>query len=217
VPITFSLKEVAALVDVPERTVRRAVEQKVVRARAIKVGHVLRYRIEARDLVFVKLLTAFPFPIDRNDKEAWQQIIGKRRPAAGRWRLHEGALISDSDDVEVRIELKNVRRALANRLRTFRRGRRRIVTDPEVVGGEPIFEGTRIPLSHITGLIAKGVPKAEIAEDYPALGSLDLEYAALATRMRPSPGRPRRPLTLLRDGQPVQTRDVHVSIRAPSA
>ncbi len=215
--VTFSLKEVAAIAAVPERRVRRAVDQDLIRTQAMKVGRVLRYRIPSRDLVFVKLLAAFPFSVDRQDKESWQRLLTRRCQIAGRWRMDDCALVSDSAGVEVRVELKTLRQILAHQLQVFRYGRRRIVTDPEIVGGEPVYAGTRIPLSHISGLIAKGVPMAEIAEDYPTLSPRDLEYAAMVAPMRPNPGRPHRPLTLLRNGRPIKTQDVRVSGRAASA
>jgi uncharacterized protein (DUF433 family) len=59
---------------------------------------------------------------------------------------------------------------------------RRIVSDPAILGGTPVFRGTRIPLEHIAGLIRKGVPAAEIAEDHPALSPQDISYARAYVR-----------------------------------
>jgi len=66
------------------------------------------------------------------------------------------------------------------------------------MAGEPVFEGTRIPLAHISGLIAKGVPREEIAEDYPALSRAHLDFAAIHSKMKRNPGRPRKPLRFVR-------------------
>lgn len=70
------------------------------------------------------------------------------------------------------------------------RSRRRIISNPEILGGEPVFEGTRIPLAHIAGLIADGVDLAEIREDYPCLSEPDLQFAAVRAEAKPSPGLP---------------------------
>ena len=80
----------------------------------------------------------------------------------------------------------------------LKRGLKRIMSDPEVMAGEPVFAGTRIPLAHISGLIAKGVPREEIAEDYPALSRADLDFAAIHSKMKRNPGRPRKPLRFVR-------------------
>jgi uncharacterized protein (DUF433 family) len=67
------------------------------------------------------------------------------------------------------IECKEFRRTVARNLAAFRWGRRRVVSIPDVLGGEPVFRGTRIPLQHVASLFRKGVPEKEIAEDFPAL------------------------------------------------
>jgi len=52
------------------------------------------------------------------------------------------------------------------------RTRERIVSAPDVLGGEPVFRGTRLPLQHVASLFRKGVPEKEIADDFPALSAL---------------------------------------------
>jgi|SRR5882757_5462759 len=80
------------------------------------------------------------------------------------------------------------------------RSRRPIISNPDILGGEPVFEGTRIPLAHITGLIANGVDLAEIREDYPSLSEPDLQLAAIRAKIKPSGGRPRKELEIRRHG-----------------
>jgi uncharacterized protein (DUF433 family) len=104
---------------------------------------------------------------------------------------------------EVMSALPKARRArIDRRYREYRRGLKRIVSDPAVMAGEPVFAGTRIPLAHISGLIAKGIPLDEIAEDYPALGRADLAFAAIHAKMKRNPGRPRKPLRFVRESLP---------------
>jgi uncharacterized protein (DUF433 family) len=59
---------------------------------------------------------------------------------------------------------------------------RRIVANPEILGGKPIVEGTRLSVDHILGLLAHGMSHAEIVEAYPALTIDDvnavIQYAA---------------------------------------
>ncbi len=72
-----------------------------------------------------------------------------------------------------------------------------IQTARDVLGGEPVFEGTRIPLQHIASLFRKGAPEKEIAEDFPSLKPQDLAYARLAARFGRKPGRPKKHLDSL--------------------
>ena len=63
--------------------------------------------------------------------------------------------------------------------------RKRITSDPAVLSGTPVFRGTRIPLDHIVGLLRKGVPLSEIAEDYPSLSRQDIAFARVYLRLKP--------------------------------
>jgi len=58
------------------------------------------------------------------------------------------------------------------------RTRERIVSAPDVLGGEPVFRGTRLPLQHVASLFRKGVPEKEIADDFPSLSARDLDTPA---------------------------------------
>lgn len=77
--------------------------------------------------------------------------------------------------------------------------RKRIISDPEILGGTPVFRGTRIPLDHIAGLMRKGVPTSEIAEDYPSLSRHDIAFARVYARLvKPEPGRAIKPIEMKR-------------------
>jgi uncharacterized protein (DUF433 family) len=79
------------------------------------------------------------------------------------------------------------------------RGKERITSSPDVLGGEPVFRGTRIRLEHVAALFRKHVPDEEIAEDFPALDERDLAYARLAARLGQPPGRPKKRLRIERE------------------
>ena len=60
----------------------------------------------------------------------------------------------------------------------------RIVVNPEILGGKPIIDGTRLSVEHVLGLLASGMSHAEIIEAYPELNEeniqLVLTYASRA-------------------------------------
>jgi uncharacterized protein (DUF433 family) len=78
---------------------------------------------------------------------------------------------------------------------------KRIVSDPAILGGIPVFRGTRIPLEHIAGLIRNGVSTAEIREDHPALAPQDIAYARAYLRRAGSTATPDS-----RSAKPIQLR-----------
>jgi uncharacterized protein (DUF433 family) len=67
-------------------------------------------------------------------------------------------------------------------MRFFRRNqmlRERIVTNPEVLGGKLIIKGTRLSVEFILELLASGMTKEEVLEDYPHISEEDLHAAVL--------------------------------------
>ena len=62
----------------------------------------------------------------------------------------------------------------------------RIIANPEILGGKPVIEGTRISVEHVLGLLANGMTNEEIIAEYPILSEESiravLAYAARALR-----------------------------------
>jgi uncharacterized protein (DUF433 family) len=52
---------------------------------------------------------------------------------------------------------------------------RRIVANPEIFDGKPIIRGLRISVELVLGLLAQGLPAAEILADYPDLQPEDIQ------------------------------------------
>jgi uncharacterized protein (DUF433 family) len=99
-----------------------------------------------------------------------------------------------------RKEIAALRAASDDSLALYRRGLGRVESRPDVLGGEPVFRGTRLSVRHIGGMVLNGVPEAEIRADYPRLSSEDIAFAALFARLKPVSGQPGRRLRLVRAG-----------------
>jgi uncharacterized protein (DUF433 family) len=102
------------------------------------------------------------------------------------------------DQIIKTLPLSRPRVRVESRYRAGKCGLRRIVSDPEIKAGEPVFEGTRIPLAHVAGIIAKGAPLHEIAADYPHLSRADIHFAAIQSRKKRKPPSPPKPLRFVR-------------------
>jgi uncharacterized protein (DUF433 family) len=122
--------------------------------------------------------------------------VGKSSGSVGRWQMRGPNLLMKKGELSVSVHYRPLRKQLVQNVNLYRKGAGRIVSDPEILSGERVFKGTRVPLEHIAGLLRKGVSEAEIREDYPALSDLDLAFASIHARMSPPPGRPRKPLEL---------------------
>ena len=92
----------------------------------------------------------------------------------------------------VKIDLREPRRALAASLRDLRRARRLVVSDPDIMGGDPVFRGTRVPVHLIADLIAQGAPADELLSDYPRLTDEMVRLAPVYAAAYPLRGRPRK-------------------------
>ena len=92
----------------------------------------------------------------------------------------------------LKIDLREPRRALAASLRDLRRARRLVVSDPEILGGDPVFRGTRVPVHLIAELVVQGAKPAELIEGYPRLTAEMIRLTPVYAAAYPLRGRPRR-------------------------
>lgn len=53
----------------------------------------------------------------------------------------------------------------------------RIISHPDLRGGEPCIKGTRIPVSVIVGSLAQGLTRDDILKEYPQLHNDDISAA----------------------------------------
>ena len=196
----FSVNEAAAIAEVSPDTIRTALEKKsMAPSFKRKTGNAVRYQFSVGDVLFVKVLVEFPFPLSKEDKQSLAKILSRGDRRAARWSREGSDLVYRSGDMQVSVECKSFRQTVARNLAAYRWGRRRIVSSPEILGGEPVFRGTRVPLQHVASLYRKGVPEHEIAEDFPALSDRDLAYARLVARFGEKPGRPKKRLAFKRE------------------
>jgi uncharacterized protein (DUF433 family) len=77
-----------------------------------------------------------------------------------------------------------------------------VVSDPETMGGDLVFCGTRIPVHMIAGLVAQGSASAELLVNYPRLTAEMIRLAPVYAAAYPLRGRPRQ--QPWRDHQPMR-------------
>ncbi len=53
----------------------------------------------------------------------------------------------------------------------------RITINPDVMGGLPCIRGMRMPVATVVGMVADGMPVAEILDDFPDLEAEDIAEA----------------------------------------
>jgi uncharacterized protein (DUF433 family) len=194
-PSTYSLKEAAAIAGLSEAAVRREVEHGVLRPATRRRGRRHALAFDTASIVYLTLRRALTLDLDRTDRASLFRLIADKTEKAGGWR-RDGQRLRKGI---VAIDLSEPRREASARLKDFETGRRRVVRDPAILGGEAVFAGTRLSVRHIGGLADRGTSVDEILADYPALALGDIRFARMFTRMKPNPGRPRRRLAFHRE------------------
>ena len=184
----FTPTEAAVLTGLTLKAVNNAIDKKTISAVPGEEGGRL---LDARALVSLALERRLA---DRVAPELRRQVFDALAGSPRNVVSLEGGL--------VKIDLREPRRELATSLRELRRARRLVVNDPEIMGGDPVFRGTRVPVHLIAELVAQGSKPAELIESYPRLTAEMIRLAPVYAAAYPLRGRPRR--QPWRDQQPVR-------------
>jgi uncharacterized protein (DUF433 family) len=184
----LTLKETALLAGVTEKLIRHELADKVVVPRHVE-GR--RLYFWATDVFYLRLISELRFALTKADRKHLFILLADNKEEQGPWRLQADRLTL-TGRVPTDIWTTKLERELTQRLKLFLRGKRRVVSRPDILGGEPVFDGTRISVRHVGQLVKKGVPEAELLEDFPALSKRDLEFARMYTALGRPPGRPKK-------------------------
>jgi uncharacterized protein (DUF433 family) len=165
-------KEVEVIAGIPPSVLNTAIEQKVVPVRDAQ--------IDPYDLAALTFIRDLPFPLS---------VVAKRALAA--WMR----IAAEGDDYELAPGLMArrtpatdaiVREApayIADRERYYNR-------DPEIMGGEPVVKGTRVPLRSIAAAYAAGDTFEVLARSFPHVEPAAFRFALRWAECHPQRGRP---------------------------
>ncbi len=184
----FTPAEAAVLTGLTLKAVNNAIDKKTIAAVAGEEGGRL---LDARALVSLALERRLA---DRVAPELRRQVFDALASSPRNTVSLEGGLVT--------IDLREPRREVATSLRDLRRARRLVVSDPDIMGGEPVFRGTRVPVHMIAGLVAQGSTATELLAGYPRLTAEMIRLAPVYAAAYPRRGRTRQ--QPWRDNQPVR-------------
>ena len=89
------------------------------------------------------------------------------------------------------LDLAPARKEIEERTRDLDEANRIVERRRSVMGNEPVFKGTRIPVRLIAQMLDDGAEPSEILEGYPALDRRKLELARIWSAAHPRRGRPK--------------------------
>jgi uncharacterized protein (DUF433 family) len=173
----LTVNEAAALVGLDASNVRKEVEHGLFGSESPP-----RFKLPA--LVYFRVLVELGFQPSVEQRKKIYTLIAKAFSGS-----KEPANVEVSPVLE--LKLKDVTKKVKARLDRFEGWKDKIVTSPDILGGEPVFPRSRLAVRHVGSMIISGVPVEEIREDYPYLKPEDIEFAKLYTVAYPRVGRPR--------------------------
>lgn len=173
----YTPAEAAAVSEIGVKSVHNAIDKQIITGRFS--GRRVR-SITDDDLLRLKL---------------WYGV-GSILSAERRKRLFD-AIAENPDAETVRaddyliVDVAKAREQLAARADSLREAENLISSTRGVVGGEPVFKGTRVPVRAISAMKAQGATSEEIVEGYPALTLRMIDLAEIWTAAHPARGRPK--------------------------
>jgi uncharacterized protein (DUF433 family) len=176
----FTPTEAAVLTGLSVKAVNNAIDKGVIPAiAATRVGTAARL-LDRRALMSLTLERRLA---DRFAPELRREVFDALEGASRSMVSLDGGFL--------RIDLREPRRELAASLRRLRRARGIVVSDPDIMGGEPVFRGTRVPVHMIAALIGQGSTESDLLAGYPRLTPELIQLAPIYAAAYPLRGRPR--------------------------
>jgi uncharacterized protein (DUF433 family) len=186
----YTPAEASAIVKLPLKAVHKVIDGRLIRPHRSRRGSQVQRLLSTEQLVYLRL-----------EAEGVRLLpMASRREVA---RAVESApnadVVAVSGGSALVVQVKNARLDVERELGRLHRVEQMVVSDPEIMGGTPVYRGTRIPVDLVATMSEQGATVEEILEGYPALSLEQVELAPLYVAAFPRRGRPaRRPWAKLK-------------------
>jgi uncharacterized protein (DUF433 family) len=177
----FTPTEAAVLTRLPVKAVNNAIDKKTILTVA---GQRAGYATRLLDLRALMSLALERRLADRFVPDLRRQVFEALSDEPRNTVSLDGGFL--------KIDLREPRRELATSLRELRRARQLVISDPEIMGGDPVFRGTRVPVHLVADMLAQGDTEAVILSGYPRLTADMVRLAPVYAAAYPLRGRPRK-------------------------
>jgi uncharacterized protein (DUF433 family) len=179
----YSPAEASAVAKLPLRAVHKLIDSRLIRPHKLRRGNQVQRLLSPEQLVYLRL-----------EAEGVRLLpMDSRREVARAIESGAGAdLVAVSGSSVLFVQVKDARKDVERELKRLRKVEQMVVSDPEVMGGTPVYRNTRIPVDLVATMIAQGATVEEIVEGYPALSREQVELAPLYVAAFPRRGRPAR-------------------------
>jgi uncharacterized protein (DUF433 family) len=179
----YSPAQAASVTGMSVSAVHKAIDSRLIRPKLAKTAQGSRRLLTKEQIVYLQLeaegVRLLPLRVRRRVAERIEVA-----PKVDTITLGNGHALL--------VEVKAAREKVETELERLAHAERMVASDTEIMRGEPVYRGTRIPVSLIAGMLAQGASVDEILAGYPALDREKVELASVYVRAFPRRGRPAR-------------------------
>jgi uncharacterized protein (DUF433 family) len=179
----YTPAQASAITGLSLAAVHKAIDSRLIRPRSARSGATVRRLLTKEQLIYLQLeaegLRLLPVATRREIAESI-----RRSPKTDLMAIGNGTVLF--------VEFKTARRKIEGQLKQLASIEEMVVSNPEIMGGTPVFKGTRIPVDLVADMLAQGATSEEILEGYPTLSKEKIAMAPLYMRAFPRRGRPSR-------------------------
>ncbi|ANP89333.1 MULTISPECIES: DUF433 domain-containing protein [Rhizobium] len=173
----YTPAEAAALSEIALKSVHNAIDKRIIEAHFGREGR----ELFDEDLLRLKLWYGVGSILSAERRKRLFDTIDQN-PDADTVR---------ADDYLI-VDVARAREQLAARAEALREAEQKIQAVKGVAGGEPVFNGTRVPVRMIAAMKQQGASIEEIVGGYPSVTARMVELADIWTAAHPARGRPKR-------------------------
>jgi len=179
-PQVYTPAEAAAVIDTPVRDVNNLIHKGMLPKGAVRQDGAKRLLRLA--LVSLKAASATAEVLTAEQR---RELARKIYETPGAQTVRMGV---------VSVDVGKLAHETRKGLEKLTRVRSMVGSDPNILGGTPVFKGTDIPVHDIAAMLANGDSWRELKKAYPRLTREHIELAPLFAKAYPRRGRPRIPV-----------------------
>lgn len=179
----YTPAEASAIVKLPLKAIHKLMDGRLIRPHRARRGSQVRRLLSAEQLVYLRL---------EAEGVRLLPMASRREVARAVESAPDADVVAVSGGSALVVQVKNARRDVERELSRLHKIEQMVVTDPEIMGGTPVYRGTRIPVDLVATMTEQGTSVEEILEGYPALNREQVELAPLYVAAFPRRGRPAR-------------------------
>jgi uncharacterized protein (DUF433 family) len=173
----FTPNEAAALIEISPKRIYKEIEYRIIRS-----DNPSHNRISFGTLVYLRALKEINFDFSVSYRislyealqTAWEQQMST---------LKFGKFFT--------LNVSEIGQELQTLIDRFEAWKARLVSNPNILGGEIVFPDSRLSVQRIGGSLERGESLELLREDYPYLTDEDFDFARIYVKAYPIQGRPK--------------------------